>query len=86
MPDRHPLAQLESVPLHNLRGQVWANCPPGTGPHEALVQLLRSHGSTDMDVRYWWLTTPPNCSWSPRFPPPPSYRAWPPSPSPETSS
>jgi hypothetical protein len=53
VPDRHPLAQLESVPLDNLRGQVWASCPPGTDPHEALVQLLRSHGSTVVDVRYW---------------------------------
>ncbi|MDQ1073289.1 hypothetical protein QFZ32_008817 [Streptomyces canus] len=30
VPDRHPLAQLEYVPLDNLRGQVWAGCPPGT--------------------------------------------------------
>lgn len=53
VPDQHPLAQLESVPLDGLRDQVWASCPPGTDPHEALVQLLYSHGSTDVEVRYW---------------------------------
>ncbi|OPF70681.1 hypothetical protein VT50_0236065 [Streptomyces antioxidans] len=51
--ERHPLAAQESVQLADLREEVWASCPPGSDPHEALVQLLRSHGSTDVEVRYW---------------------------------
>jgi hypothetical protein len=53
VPDRHPLAQLEYVPLDNLRGQVWASCPPGT----------RSANSPDRE-RYLQLLAVIN-SWSP---------------------
>jgi DNA-binding transcriptional LysR family regulator len=49
----HPFAARESVPLHDLREEAWASCPPGSDPHEALVQLLRAHGTTNVDVRYW---------------------------------
>lgn len=52
VPDGDPLARLDTVPLSALRGRVWASCPPGTDPHEGLVQLLRSHGSTEVEVRY----------------------------------
>lgn len=52
VPSDHPLADLGSVPLSELHGQVWASCPPGSDAHESLVQLLRTHGDADAKVRY----------------------------------
>lgn len=52
VPANHSLAHTTSVSLNALRGQVWASCPPGSDAHESLVQLLRSHGDAEADVRY----------------------------------
>lgn len=47
----HPLAARESVDLAELADAVWASCPPGTEPREALVQALRGRGA-EPEVRY----------------------------------
>lgn len=52
VPAHHSLADAASVPLGELRGQVWASCPPGSDAHESLVQLLRTHGGVEADIRY----------------------------------
>lgn len=49
--DRHPLADRESVDLADLPDTVWACCPPGTEPYEALVQALRARG-VEPGIRY----------------------------------
>jgi DNA-binding transcriptional LysR family regulator len=48
----HPLAKEAEVPLGSLRDLVWASCPAGSEAHEALVQLLRHQGITDILVNY----------------------------------
>ncbi|SCK20404.1 DNA-binding transcriptional regulator, LysR family [Streptomyces sp. WMMB 714] len=47
----HPLADRECVDLGDLDGQVWATCPAGTEPYEALVQALRAVGR-EPEIRY----------------------------------
>ncbi|GAA2619490.1 LysR family transcriptional regulator [Streptomyces tubercidicus] len=49
--ERHPLSDRRTVDLADLAGTAWACCPPGTAPHEALVQALRSRG-VEPDIRY----------------------------------
>ncbi|MGW3012585.1 LysR family transcriptional regulator [Streptomyces sp. NPDC001219] len=49
--ERHPLGERGTVDLADLAGTPWACCPPGTAPHEALVQALRSRG-VEPDIRY----------------------------------
>ncbi|MET7797850.1 LysR family transcriptional regulator [Streptomyces decoyicus] len=49
--ERHPLSDRETVDLADLTGTAWACCPPGTAPHEALVQALRTRG-VEPDIRY----------------------------------
>jgi DNA-binding transcriptional LysR family regulator len=52
--DGHPLSGRAAVDLAELNateGTVWACCPPGTGPHQALLQTLRSLGA-EPEVRY----------------------------------
>ncbi|MEU9488118.1 LysR family transcriptional regulator [Streptomyces decoyicus] len=49
--ERHPLSDRETVDLAELTGTAWACCPPGTAPHEALVQALRTRG-VEPDIRY----------------------------------
>lgn len=49
--ERHPLSDRGTVDLADLAGTPWACCPPGTAPHEALVQALRSRG-VEPDIRY----------------------------------
>ncbi|MFG2095002.1 LysR family transcriptional regulator [Streptomyces sp. NPDC048612] len=49
--ERHPLGDRGTVDLADLAGTPWACCPPGTAPHEALVQALRSRG-VEPDIRY----------------------------------
>lgn len=48
---RHPLAGREEVGLAELEDEVWASCPAGTEPHEALVQAVRACG-VEPEVRY----------------------------------
>ncbi|MDA3624219.1 LysR family transcriptional regulator [Saccharopolyspora sp. WRP15-2] len=45
----HPLAERESVRVDELAGLRWASCAPGSEPHEALVQTLRSR-AVDVEV------------------------------------
>lgn len=47
----HPLASRASVDLVELDGEIWASCPPGTEPREALVQALRGRGA-EPEIRY----------------------------------
>lgn len=47
----HALAGRGAVALRELQGHVWASCPPGTEPREALVQALRACG-VEPEVRY----------------------------------
>lgn len=49
--EEHPLAGRESVALDELEGQVWASCPAGTEPYEALVQAVRAAGG-EPEIRY----------------------------------
>ncbi|KIZ14926.1 LysR family transcriptional regulator [Streptomyces natalensis] len=49
--ERHPLADRDTVDLAELADTVWACCPPGTEPYEALVQALRARG-VEPDIRY----------------------------------
>jgi DNA-binding transcriptional LysR family regulator len=49
--EEHPLAERDSVALGQLDGQVWASCPAGTEPYEALVQAVRAAGC-EPEVRY----------------------------------
>ncbi|PSL03730.1 DNA-binding transcriptional LysR family regulator [Haloactinopolyspora alba] len=49
---RHPCHHHEAVDLAELPDTAWATCPPGTEPHEALVQALRARG-VEPDVRYF---------------------------------
>ncbi|OON76979.1 LysR family transcriptional regulator [Streptomyces tsukubensis] len=48
---RHPLNGRGTIDLTELKGTAWASCPPGTEPHEALVQAARAQG-VEPDVRY----------------------------------
>ncbi len=48
---RHPLSDRETVDVAELSGTAWSSCPPGTEPHEALVQALRARG-VEPEVRY----------------------------------
>ncbi|MFE7117368.1 LysR substrate-binding domain-containing protein, partial [Streptomyces sp. NPDC057654] len=48
---RHPLSGRGTIDVAELDGTAWTSCPPGTEPHEALVQALRAHG-VEPDVRY----------------------------------
>ncbi|MEU7039517.1 LysR substrate-binding domain-containing protein [Streptomyces varsoviensis] len=48
---RHPLSGRETVDVTELSGTAWTSCPPGTEPHEALVQALRARG-VEPEVRY----------------------------------
>lgn len=48
---QHPLADRGTLDLADLKGTAWAGCPPGTEPHEALVQALRRSG-VEPEVRY----------------------------------
>ncbi|NGO72176.1 LysR substrate-binding domain-containing protein [Streptomyces boncukensis] len=48
---RHPLADRAELGLAELAGAVWASCPEGTEPYEALVQALRGSG-LEPEVRY----------------------------------
>ncbi|MET7638138.1 LysR family transcriptional regulator [Streptomyces sp. NPDC005438] len=47
----HRLADREVVALEELGDQVWASCPPGTEPYEALVQAVRA-ASGEPEIRY----------------------------------
>ncbi|MDJ1136589.1 LysR family transcriptional regulator [Streptomyces iconiensis] len=47
----HPLAGRPWLDLSELDGAVWASCPAGTEPYEALVQALRVRG-LEPQVRY----------------------------------
>lgn len=47
----HPLAARPWLDLTELDGEVWASCPVGTEPYEALVQALRLRG-LEPRVRY----------------------------------
>ncbi|MBA0049813.1 LysR family transcriptional regulator [Streptomyces sp. AJS327] len=49
--EAHPLAGRAEVDLAELDGSVWAACPEGTDPYEALVQALRGRG-VEPEVRY----------------------------------
>lgn len=49
--EHHPLSDRDTIDLADLTDTVWACCPPGTEPHEALVQALRTRG-TEPDIRY----------------------------------
>lgn len=49
--EEHPLAGRGSVAVGELDGQVWASCPAGTEPYEALVQAVRVAGC-EPEVRY----------------------------------
>ncbi|WP_245171874.1 LysR family transcriptional regulator [Streptomyces decoyicus] len=87
--ERHPLSDRETVDLADLTGTAWACCPPGTAPHEALVQALRTRG-VEPESATSSPTTSPNSPWSPGIsprpssppcpatPPRPAYGSWPP--------
>ncbi|WP_419999411.1 LysR substrate-binding domain-containing protein [Streptomyces boninensis] len=47
----HPLAARAALDLTELGGLVWASCPVGTEPYEALTQALRGVG-LEPEVRY----------------------------------
>ncbi|WP_043263123.1 LysR family transcriptional regulator [Streptomyces sp. CT34] len=49
--ERHPLGDRDTLDPADLADTVWACCPPGTEPYEALVQTLRSRG-IEPDIRY----------------------------------
>ncbi|MEU2971544.1 LysR family transcriptional regulator [Nocardiopsis alba] len=57
LPPEHPLGGRDSVDLAELgdgdgaNGVLWASCPEGTEPYEAILQALRSRG-VEPDIRY----------------------------------
>ncbi|MGY1435757.1 LysR substrate-binding domain-containing protein [Streptomyces reniochalinae] len=51
LPAGHPLADRPGLDLTQLAGAVWASCPTGTEPYEALVQALRERGM-EPRIRY----------------------------------
>lgn len=61
LPEGHPEAGEGPVDLARLGGERWATCPPGTEPHEALVQALRSRG-IEPSIPYWLAEFPSQLS------------------------
>lgn len=52
VPEGHPCAHHAEVPLSTLHDQAWASCPVGSDAHRSLLQLLRTHASTDARIRF----------------------------------
>lgn len=47
----HPAADSDTIRLDRLADDVWASCPPGSEPHEALLALSREYGM-EPEIRY----------------------------------
>ncbi|MGW7685521.1 LysR family transcriptional regulator [Kribbella sp. NPDC054772] len=52
LPEDHPEAAADKVPIANLSGMAWAACQPGTGHREMHVRVCRELGGFEPDVRY----------------------------------
>ncbi|WP_370619735.1 LysR family transcriptional regulator [Mumia sp. Pv 4-285] len=52
LPESHPAAHLEKVPVAQLADIAWAACQPGTGHREMQVRVCRDLGGFEPDVRY----------------------------------
>ncbi|MFF0341876.1 LysR family transcriptional regulator [Kribbella sp. NPDC004875] len=52
LPEDHPQAAAERVPIANLADLAWAACQPGTGHREMHVRVCRELGGFEPDVRY----------------------------------
>ncbi len=52
LPEDHPEAVAERVPIANLAGLAWAACQPGTGHREMHVRVCRELGGFEPDLRF----------------------------------
>ncbi|TDW21262.1 LysR family transcriptional regulator [Kribbella kalugense] len=52
LPEDHPAAAAERVPVANLADLAWAACQPGTGHREMHVRVCRELGGFEPDLRY----------------------------------